>query len=313
MSVQPPQITVIIPLFNNKKQVPACIESILSQTLQNIEVLCIDMGSTDGTVELLKSISEEDPRLKVFLSYKKTYGGLLNHGLSIAKGRYVTFIKIGSILKDNLLESLNNQSQKNYIDMIQCATKSTSLTENDDNIVLPIEKAFTIRREPLFINNFRSLEGILFKKSFLVLKTVNFHEEDDDFIDEFFFYETALKAATIKYTDNIVYEINDCSSDDSFKSLFHFSSAMNTLLDVNKKYNNSDKNVNDNLYRLLFKHIESVYCNFNVDVEDYESCEMLNNLLRNVDKEFVRRKLNSDEKQFFYRFCSPLILKQFTN
>ena len=67
------KISVIIPTYNRKEKLPACVDSVLAQTYQNIEVLVVDDASTDGTEELFREIS--DPRVK-YLRYEENHGGV---------------------------------------------------------------------------------------------------------------------------------------------------------------------------------------------------------------------------------------------
>ena len=85
MEEKQPKISVIMPSLNMKKYITQSIESVINQTLTDIEILCIDAGSDDGTLEILKKYAEEDERVHVFLSNKKSYGAQVNQGLNNAK------------------------------------------------------------------------------------------------------------------------------------------------------------------------------------------------------------------------------------
>ena len=83
-------ISVVIPTYNRKKQLPECIRSVLAQTYRNIEVLVVDDASTDGTEELFHEI--EDPRLH-YLRYETNRGACYarNYGAKRAKGELIAF------------------------------------------------------------------------------------------------------------------------------------------------------------------------------------------------------------------------------
>lgn len=66
-----PKITVIMPSFNVVNYIKNCMDSVLGQTLADLEILSVDAGSTDGTIEILKDYEKQDPRVKVVLSEKK--------------------------------------------------------------------------------------------------------------------------------------------------------------------------------------------------------------------------------------------------
>lgn len=68
------EITVILPSYNVADYIGECLESVVTQTFQNMEILCIDAGSTDGTLEIIKNYMRADGRIRLYLSDKKSFG-----------------------------------------------------------------------------------------------------------------------------------------------------------------------------------------------------------------------------------------------
>lgn len=69
-----PFITIIMPSLNVGKYISECLQSVVNQTLSDTEVLCVDAGSTDGTLEIIKEYAKKDNRIKLIMSDKKSYG-----------------------------------------------------------------------------------------------------------------------------------------------------------------------------------------------------------------------------------------------
>lgn len=90
--VNVPKVTIILPCLNVEKYIKQCIESVINQTLKDIEILVIDAGSTDGTCKILESYTRNDPRVRVIQSEKKSYGYQVNMGISIASGQYIGIV-----------------------------------------------------------------------------------------------------------------------------------------------------------------------------------------------------------------------------
>lgn len=86
------RVSVIIPVYNSKRSLRTCLASVLGQTLGNLEVICIDDGSTDGSFSLLESIAAEDCRLRVVHQGNAGAGPARNAGLRMAHGEYVAFM-----------------------------------------------------------------------------------------------------------------------------------------------------------------------------------------------------------------------------
>ena len=99
-------ISVIVPVYNAEKYLPECIESILSQTYRNIELILVNDGSTDGSLAIAKGASALDERVVVVESENKGVSSARNLGLDIAKGRFYTFVDADDFLLRNAIEIL---------------------------------------------------------------------------------------------------------------------------------------------------------------------------------------------------------------
>ena len=99
-----PRISVIIPVHNAKSYLRECLDSILSQTEKNIEVLCVDDGSTDGSTEILAGHANADPRIKILTEPCSGAGAARNLGLAHAQGTYLYFMDADDVCEPELLE-----------------------------------------------------------------------------------------------------------------------------------------------------------------------------------------------------------------
>lgn len=82
-----PKVSIILPSLNVASYIRECLESVTRQTLKDIEIICVDSGSTDGTLEVIREFEAKDPRVKVIVSDKKSYGRQMNLGFDAATGR----------------------------------------------------------------------------------------------------------------------------------------------------------------------------------------------------------------------------------
>ena len=100
------RISVILPSLNVVSYIQECIESVIAQTMQQIEILCIDAGSTDGTLELLEKYALMDTRIRILRSDKKSYGYQLNLGIREAKGQYIGIVETDDYIDPSMYEAL---------------------------------------------------------------------------------------------------------------------------------------------------------------------------------------------------------------
>lgn len=101
-----PEVTIIIPVYNREKLIGSAIDSVLSQTLENFQLVVVDDGSTDGTWEVLRQISGSDDRVKIKrnLEYPKGPAGARNSGLLLKGGKYVAFLDSDDTWNPDYLE-----------------------------------------------------------------------------------------------------------------------------------------------------------------------------------------------------------------
>lgn len=95
-----PKISVIIPVYNTQQYIEQCIESVRCQTLKDLEILCVDDGSTDASPAILHSMQEADGRVRIFLQENQGPGKARNYGLRQAEGEYILFLDADDYLLD---------------------------------------------------------------------------------------------------------------------------------------------------------------------------------------------------------------------
>ena len=87
-----PLISVIIPIFNSDKYISSCLNSVINQTLKNIEIICIDDGSTDESLKIVENYSNFDERIIIISQKNKGSGIARNKGIKKSKGKYIAFM-----------------------------------------------------------------------------------------------------------------------------------------------------------------------------------------------------------------------------
>ena len=114
------KVTVAVPVYNCAEYLNECIDSILNQTLKDIEVILIDDGSTDDSLRILQSYAEQDSRVTV-LTQKNQYAGTArNNGLSHASGEYIIFWDSDDWFEANTLEMMYEAACRNDADLVIC-------------------------------------------------------------------------------------------------------------------------------------------------------------------------------------------------
>lgn len=114
-----PKVTVIMPSLNVIKYIRPCMESVLGQSLADIEVLSIDAGSTDGTLDVLKEYASKDSRLQIINSDQKSYGHQVNIGLQMASGEYIGIVETDDIIEKSMFDVLYRMAVDNDLEYVK--------------------------------------------------------------------------------------------------------------------------------------------------------------------------------------------------
>ncbi len=114
------KISVIIPVYNVEKYLTECLESVINQTYENIEIICINDGSTDNSLKILQEFSKKDNRIKIISQENKGISEARNNGISVATGEYIYFIDSDDWIETNTLELLVNKIKQDNADIVEC-------------------------------------------------------------------------------------------------------------------------------------------------------------------------------------------------
>jgi len=113
-------VTVVVPSYNSEKVIGQCLDSILAQTFQDFEIIVVDDGSTDGTVETANEYAKKDRRIKVVPKEHENAGVSRNVGLDMAEGEYIVFWDSDDFFEPNALELLYNKCKEDDADICIC-------------------------------------------------------------------------------------------------------------------------------------------------------------------------------------------------
>lgn len=105
------KVSVIIPVYNVEKYLEECLDSIINQTLKEIEIICIDDGSTDSSLNVLENYKKKDKRIIVLQQQNLGAGAARNKGLDLARGKYLSFLDADDFFELTMLEKAYNKCE----------------------------------------------------------------------------------------------------------------------------------------------------------------------------------------------------------
>lgn len=137
-------VSVVMPVYNAEKHLRECLDSLLWQTLREIEIICVDDGSKDKSVSILGAYGQKDGRIRILRQKHLGAGEARNLGLMQARGTYVVFLDADDIFKEDMLEKVASKGEKTSADVIIFGAK-----RYDDRTGKVMETPWYLRREML--------------------------------------------------------------------------------------------------------------------------------------------------------------------
>ena len=113
-------VSVIVPVYNVEKYLKKCVDSILSQSYQNIEVILINDGSLDGSGEICEAYAKKDERIKYITQNNSGLGKTRNRGIEEASGKYLLFVDSDDYIENTMIEKLYHNITESHADVASC-------------------------------------------------------------------------------------------------------------------------------------------------------------------------------------------------
>ncbi|MCD7819443.1 MAG: glycosyltransferase [Lachnospiraceae bacterium] len=125
------KLSIIIPVYNAEKYLHQCLDSVLGQSLRDIEVICVDDGSTDSSGEILKEYAAGDSRVRVLRQQNKYAGAARNYGMSVARGEYLHFLDSDDYVLDYAYEAIYKMAAANNLDCLKFRSVPFDMQQNE--------------------------------------------------------------------------------------------------------------------------------------------------------------------------------------
>lgn len=222
------KVSVIVPIYNTEKFLKKCIESILNQALQEIEIILINDGSTDNShticFEYAKKYSE---KIKYINNKNIGCSATRNLGIELAQGEYIAFVDSDDYIEKEMYEEMYIKSQKTASDIVICGFRY--IYEKEKEVFIP-KKEYSyldIKNKPSYVWN------KLFKKELLIKNNIIFSLESHYCEDFVFSFENLISTEKISSLENVMYNYVLHGNN----SIYNFNKKLDTKISFSKVYN----------------------------------------------------------------------------
>lgn len=138
-----PKVSILIPCYNVEKYIRQCMDSVVNQTLKDIEIIAINDGSKDNTLSILKDYAKNDKRIIIIDKANSGYGDSMNQGLKKATGEYIGIVESDDFVELNMFETLYNTAIKNNVEVVKSNYYEYTTKTNTN------KKAFIVPKQDL--------------------------------------------------------------------------------------------------------------------------------------------------------------------
>lgn len=208
------KVSVIVPVCNVEQYLRECLDSCINQTLTDIEIICVNDGSTDSCGSILREYAQMDERVKVIDKDNAGYGHTMNIGMDMARGKYIGIVESDDFVDLNMYEDLYNIAEENELELVKADfnrfygkkgdyfleyNKIARKNENYNIVIDPSEFDECFK----FIMN--TWSGI-YRRDFLVSHNIRHNETPGaSFQDNGFWFKTFAEAHRIMFVDHPYY------------------------------------------------------------------------------------------------------------
>ena len=222
------KISIVVPVYNVSRYLPECLDSLINQTLKDIEIICVNDGSSDNSLDIINGYAEKDYRIRVISTENFGYGHAMNTGFAAANGDYVGILESDDFTAHDMYEKLYEAAISMDADIVKSNYWNFKNGNKEFAKVLgngPYEKVFIPRKDNLQIFSCDpAIWSAIYKKDFIVKNDIKFNETPGASFQDTSFNFMALACAermVLKAGAYVCYRRdNELSSVNSLKKVY---------------------------------------------------------------------------------------------
>lgn len=296
------KVSIIIPIFNVENYLEQCLDSVLNQTLKEIEIICIDDGSTDNSPKILEEFAKKDDRIKIVNKKNAGLGAARNTGMEYTTGEYIGFVDSDDWVDTSMFEKLYKNAKVHNSDIVMCPILLVNESNdelNRDTSYFDLECfkenfyncAFDYKQTKNFVFDIAvNAYNKIYRTEFLNNNNAKF-PEGLIFEDVPFFYQTYLSARKVSLIKDflIFHRVNRASSIISKVDKHHFdiikiqNLMMESFLSLPNFEDYKIKLLNKKIFRIIGRYFEltAIHRNefFELIKQDFEKMNLKDDIL----------------------------------
>lgn len=304
------RVSIVIPVYNSSKTLPKCLDSMIAQTYQDLEIICVNDCSKDNSLDIIKEYQQKDARLKV-VNHKENMnaGGARNSGIRAATGTYVCFVDNDDWMVPDAIEVLINESENCSIDFVApdwCEWFSDQRFINHSNLLINATKEENCRHA--LFSGCRIL-GCLIRRN-IFFKQHLFYPERTFWEDNAIGCSLLYSANKIKVVDKVLYYYYVTTGSSSRS--FNLKKTADRIKTTQLSYDNmnrlgfisvdNEELVNYNILRLSYFTIRMLAINASAEAKD-----LLKDLIKIIEGKCPNKTMSKSHPFCYMNIKHPYI------
>ena len=315
------KVSIIIPIYNVEKYLRQCLDSIINQTLTDLEIICINDGSKDSSPQILEEYAQKDERIKIINKANSGYGASMNVGLDNATGEYIGIVEPDDYISKDMYNDLYKIASEYDSDIVKSLFYDNLDSPKEKRVAwiewdeIPEDRSFTLEEYPYFMFYHPSAWSAIYKRTFLIDNKIRFVEAPGaGWTDNPFQVQTMCCAKKINYTSKAYYywrRVNVNESDDlkDYRIPFLRTNEIHNWL---KQNNITNEGIWANLYRRELAYINIILGMKNI--KNIQDCyENIKSMCKQMDKNIIDNSpyFYKSERAMYYKYMNHLKLIHF--
>ena len=295
------KVSLIIPVFNSENTLERCVISAISQSYKNLEIILINDGSTDSSLELCNRFAKKDKRIIVIDQNNKGVSFSRNMGIEVSTGDYIMFMDSDDYMEATMIEEMVSAIESTKADVVRCKVsvhnKKGVFDENLNGLHFLKNKQEVINSIKYFVSADVIIPSYVYALIIKKEKIVRFNQELSFMEDTLFYIDTLLNVDSVFFLDKALYHYmyNQASITKNEKNVVRNINSMLNSTNVIKKtlrdYEILDeRRMNNNIFYLINTKLY-LLCSRN---SYRESIEIIKNIFKNDDVIGVMRNIDKD-------------------
>ena len=315
------KVSVIIPAYNSEKDIIRCLESIIKQTYKELEIIVVNDGSKDNTVNIIEDFIKRDSRVKLINQENCGVSETRNNGIKQSTGDYILFVDADDWLQEDMIEKMVNCIINQNVDVVRCnfyddRVKETSIGKlyelsnkkivKEDFIKNRVYEHFLLAKEPIknlvmliLIKKEKFDDELKFNSKLFMMEDVVFYKKLFDKINSIYFLDEPL----YHYIENVKSVTHDSKK---YKKIIY------GIIDTNEVLRNEIKDIcdinklNGNHLRIIMYYLLYIF----MELGKSELKNVLDELYKNEKFNYILRYLDVSDLSKYMKLVSKAIRKR---